>query len=128
MKRTAIARRTPLTRASRMPARRATPRRSDVVRDPDYVSAVHGLPCCATDLSPCGGLIEADHAGKKSGMGRKADDTTCIPLCRDHHSERHRFAGPFRAWTAPVMRAWLDSHIAATQAAIAARCAADCRA
>ena len=48
-------------------------------------------------------------------MGAKADDDTSISLCRGHHQARHAFAGPFRSWTAPVMRAWLDAQIAATR-------------
>lgn len=34
---------------------------------------------------PCEGVIEADHAGGGSGMGRKAPDDTCIPACVRHH-------------------------------------------
>lgn len=120
MKRTPLKRKTPLARTSRLPARRATPRRSERVEDSAYVASVHTLPCCARDLSPCDGPIEADHAGKKSGMGRKADDATCIPLCRDHHGQRHAFNGPFKSWTAPTLRRWLDGHIAATRATLSA--------
>lgn len=120
MKRTPIKRGKPLARRTRLAPKRATPRRSSRVEDRGYMGAVHGLPCCARELSPCGGPLEADHAGKKSGMGRKADDTTCIPLCREHHGQRHTFNGPFRAWTAPMMRVWLDAQIADTRAAIAA--------
>lgn len=126
MKRAALARRTPLARTSaparktRMLQRRATVRRSSRVVDHAHLAAVHDLPCCARDLSPCSGRIEADHAAKKIGGGRKSDDTGAIPLCQLHHRQRHSFSGPFRSWTAPVMRAWLDEQIADTRAAIAA--------
>lgn len=121
MKRTALARRTPMARTSapvretRMPQRRAKPRRSSRVVDRVHLAAVHHLPCCARDLSPCSGPLEADHAAKKIGGGRKSDDTGAIPLCQLHHSQRHSFSGPFRSWTAPVMRRWLDEQIAATR-------------
>lgn len=36
---------------------------------------------------PCEGVIEADHAGGGSGMGRKAPDDTTIPACVRHHRE-----------------------------------------
>ena len=119
--------RSPLKRRAKLATRRAAPRRSSRVADLDYLAAVRAMPCAAAGLSPCGGDTEADHAGKKSGMGRKADDTTCIPLCRDHHSQRHTFAGPFKSWTAPSMRAWLDSLIAATRAALTPAPSADHR-
>lgn len=118
MKRTPLKRKTPLARTSQLPARRATPRRSERVEDPAYVAAVHDLPCCARDLSPCDGPIEADHAAKKVGGGRKSDDTGCIPLCSHHHRQRHDFHGPFKTWTAPKLRRWLDGHIAATRATL----------
>ncbi len=115
MKRTALTRKTPLARTSRMPARRSTPRRSSRVSDPAYLAWVRTLVCCARDLSPCSGGIEADHAAKKVGGGRKSDDRGAIALCRSHHQARHDYAGPFRSWTAPQLRAWLDEHIVATQ-------------
>ena len=120
MKRTALKRTAGPARKARLTPRRATPRRSSRVEDRGYMGAVHGLPCCAEDLSPCFGRIEADHAGKKSGMGMKSSDLDCVPMCSRHHQQRHDFHGPFKSWTAPQMRAWLDAQIADTRAAIAA--------
>jgi hypothetical protein len=110
--------RTPLQRRTRLRSRRPTARRSERVRDLDYMDRVRALPCAARDLSPCSGPIEADHAAKKRGMGSKCNDDDTIPLCSGHHSARHGFQTPFRAWTAPTMRAWLDEQIAATRATI----------
>jgi hypothetical protein len=57
------------------------------------------LRCCAHRLAefvgpmvlaiigPCSGAVEADHpgGGAHTGMQRKSDDATCIPLCERHH-------------------------------------------
>lgn len=68
---------------------------------------------CAT---PCSGPVEADHAGDR-GLGQKADDSTCIPLCRGHHRERTDHAGTFRPLTRDELRAWRAAAIERTQAA-----------
>jgi hypothetical protein len=61
-------------------------------RDTARMLWVKSLPCCAYTgpwpamlIWPCEGVVEADHAGGGSGMGRKADDSTVIPLCQRHH-------------------------------------------
>ena len=77
------------------------------------------LPCCARDLGPCWGRIEADHAGPRP-LGRKCSDDETIPLCSGHHRARTDLAGPFRGWGREQMRAWLDAQIEQTQAAMAA--------
>lgn len=99
-----------------MRQRRATPRRSERVRDVEYMLFVKTLPCCAIGISGhvCSGGIEADHAGLRP-FGRKADDRTTIPLCSQGHLERGNFSGPFRSWDKARMRAWLDFWIAKTQ-------------
>ena len=118
MKRTALIRRTPLARTSRLPARRATPRRSERVRDVAYMLRVKGLQCAADlllgDGARCSGAVEADHAGIRPA-GRKADDNSCIGLCLAHHRARHDFAGVFRGWSREQMRRWLDAVIAWTR-------------
>jgi len=47
---------------------------------------------CAVEGAGCGGKIEAAHVegSGTGGMGMKADDVYTIPLCHDHHAERHR--------------------------------------
>lgn len=108
---------------SPMKRRRATPRRSDRVRDPGYLVAVRLMECCAwalPDAGRCAGVIEADHAGLRPA-GRKCSDNETIPLCSRHHVDRHQFLGAFRGWDRARMRAWLDEQIANTQAVIARR-------
>lgn len=119
MKRSPLQRRTALARRSRLPARRATARRSERQHDSLYMDRVRRLlPCSAGDMlgdeARCEGRIEADHAGRKVA-GRKADDQTCIAMCSRHHRERHDFSGVFRGWSGDEMRAWLDAQIGWTQ-------------
>lgn len=73
-------------------------------------------PCAARHLGPCDGVIEADHAGRR-GIGQKADDRTCIPLCTRHHRARTDWTGVFKTWTQTTMRAWLELEIARAQEA-----------
>ena len=42
-------------------------------------------PWPAALIWPCEGVIEADHAGGGSGMGRKCDDSLLVSLCVRHH-------------------------------------------
>jgi hypothetical protein len=79
-------------------------------RDVSYMLWIKQQVCCARGLSGCDGAIEADHAGRR-GVGRKADDRTCISLCTLHHVQRGSFSGPFRTWNQAMMRVWLESHI-----------------
>lgn len=62
----------------------------------------------------CSGAVEADHAGDR-GLGQKADDTTCIPLCTQHHRERTDHSGAFRHLTREQARAWRTRAIQRTQ-------------
>jgi hypothetical protein len=50
-------------------------------------------------------------------VGHKADDRTCIPLCRKHHRERDHFHGVFKTWDHDQMRRWLDAMISRFQSA-----------
>jgi hypothetical protein len=119
MKRTPLKREKHLRRETPLRARRAKadgPRRSERVRDVDYMLLVKTMPCCARGIAGhvCSGRVEADHAGLRP-TGRKADDRTVIPLCQQGHLERTNFSGPFRSWDRARMRAWLDEQIAKTQ-------------
>lgn len=67
------------------------------------------LPTC------CEGHVQADHAGVR-GLGQKADDSTCIPLCRKHHRERTDYAETFYDWDGADMRVWCDWAIEKTRA------------
>ena len=92
-------------------------------RDFAYMKWVKTLPCLlnARQHGACSGVVEADHAGLDSGLGQKAPDNTCIPLCSRHHRDRHAAMGMFfdrsRAWK----RAWRLMAIDKTQAEYAAR-------
>lgn len=99
----------PKTKPKRLPAKRATPRRSERVADRAYLDAVHRLPCWAyltIEEHICAGPIEADHAGARP-LGRKADDSTCIPLCQLAHRQRTDWTGPWKKWDKAAMRRWL---------------------
>ena len=91
-------------------------------RDLEFMRWVRRQPCCARDFDPdrCNGRVEADHAGRR-GLGTKADDRSCIPLCQQHHQARGSFSGPFWTWGQAQMRAWLVAMVAATQEAFEAR-------
>lgn len=57
--------------------------------------------------TPCGGRVQADHMGERA-FGKKADDTTCVPICRNHHGERTDYRGVFKNWTKVEMRQFCD--------------------
>lgn len=69
-------------------------------------------PCLMRGIwGRCSGPVEADHSGPR-GVGRKAHDITCIPLCQRHH-QASRFP---RSWTQAQRRAWLHAAVVYTQA------------
>jgi hypothetical protein len=69
-------------------------------------------PCLMRGVwGTCESWVEADHAGRR-GAGRKAHDSTCIPLCKRHH---HASRFP-RAWPQAQRRAWLHAAVVYTQA------------
>ena len=59
------------------------PRDQKPVRDPEYRRYVRSHPCAACGKS---WSVEACHTGPH-GLGQKACDLTCIPLCRVQHQE-----------------------------------------
>lgn len=124
MKRTALRRSAPLRSRSRLPARRATPRRSARVRDAAYLAWVHTLTCAASGLNGhvCEGPIEADHVGPRP-LGRKSDDADTIALCALAHRQRTDHCGPFRSFSREDMRAFVAESLAITRAAWAAHTA-----
>lgn len=125
-----LARRTPLRRKTWMrqgaPKHRhdddrgdSTGRRSgyrERPRETERMLWIKTLPCCAPGPHECHRIIEAHHAGPKPGMGRKAPDDTCIPLCRQAHSQIDAFSGPFRDFDRARMRSWQDEQVANYQA------------
>ena len=85
-------------------------------RNPAYVTWVRSLFCVLSSLRECWGRTEPHHAGKKPGVGLKAADDTCIPLCVRHHRELEDKSGFFKGWAKDEMRTWEDAMIAETQA------------
>lgn len=81
---------------------------------PEYARFVRGLPCCVCSRRP----VEAHHAGER-GLGKRAHDETCIPLCREHHAAWHDAGPPFRGMTKEQRRAWSEAAIGATGVAYA---------
>ena len=140
MKRTPLRRKTPLRRTrwrarvvtwdamNKQEVSRPAKRRSKYKRRPrdtTYMLWVKRQPCIVSvllyDTYPprgmvalCTGEVQADHAGRR-GVNQKADDTTCIPLCKKHHGHRSDFTGVFRGWTQEHMRHFLASAIKHTQ-------------
>lgn len=120
----------------RSPLKRGKPKRrkpkstkySRRERDFDYMGWIKRQDCMmATDAvtgdlwkggrpAECRGVTEAHHAGRR-GMGQKADDDTCLPLCAHHHHMRTDHLEVFANWYPGAMREWEDSMIARYQAA-----------
>lgn len=88
----------------------------------DYMLAVKRLGCCAIIVPGhvCDGPIEADHAGPR-GVGKKAHDSTVIPLCKLAHQQRADFSGPFRSWNHAKMHDFLVGRVLWTQRYLGAR-------
>lgn len=86
-------------------------------RDLEYMGRVKALRCLLADVEgagPCGGAVEADHAGTRA-FGLKAPDDTCIPLCTVHHRDRTDMRGFFRSFDRWRMRQWCDAAVEATR-------------
>jgi len=82
--------------------------------DKDFVAWVHTQTCLAAELDPCEGRLHAHHAGER-GLGQRAHDRTCIPLCEKHHRAWHDVRWPFSFMTREERREWRDRAIADTQ-------------
>jgi len=126
MKRTALKRGKPLRRKTWMKSRSAHNAYRRRPRDIAYMRWVKRQQCSVAahlsgwEFGPCEGPIEADHAGRR-GLGQKAGDDTCIPLCRQHHHDRGTFSGGFRGWNQEQMRTWLLATILFCQSQYAIR-------
>lgn len=75
-----------------------------------FVAFVHTLKCRMWMQDPCEGPLQAHHAGSR-GVGQRAPDDTCIPLCRRHHQAWHDLLPPFRGMSRDERRAWRDAQI-----------------
>lgn len=61
-------------------------RRKNRERDVAYMLWVKTQPCCVPACVFTGDVVEAHHSGIR-GLCQKAADSTCIPLCQQHHTE-----------------------------------------
>jgi hypothetical protein len=118
-RRTSLRRKGPLRARTRIKAKRSKPRRGPQ-RHSGYVEWVRTQPCRAMAGGGCQGRVHAHHAGER-GLGQKADDRSCIPLCAQHHRDWHDCAGQFRGWSHVGRWAWALLAIDETQKAYAAR-------
>lgn len=100
MKRSVPPRRTtPLKHCGPPRAKRPTPRRVSVLRDPDYLAWLreNGVcPACKVSRliyrdrqCASGEVIDPAHTSN-NGRGSKGPDSGCLPLCRPHHAESHQ--------------------------------------
>lgn len=130
-------------RRSPMKRQRGTTSYSRRERNFDFMGWIKQQPCIVIDLAPvlfirrtlplleaaryialvscrsatiCAGVVEADHMGAR-GLGQKADDYTCVPMCQQHHRERTDHSGAFRPLNRDEVRAWRAVAIERTQAA-----------
>lgn len=81
--------------------------------DPKYTSWVRTLKCCACGAHP---PTHAHHM-TGAGMGKRAHDDTCIPLCVRCHSDLHGFRGRFANMSREERRLWQEKHVADTRRA-----------
>lgn len=122
MKRSALARRTPMKRGPmrRRPRSTSYSRRE---RDTDRMGWIKTQLCAVTGTSPeagpwrgpkppdqCQRAVEAHHAGRH-GLGQKSDDDTCVPLCDHHHDALTDLTGVFNGWPPGALREWQNAMI-----------------
>jgi len=67
----------------RKPPKRAT-KSTGPARNARYRAWIRSLLCCLCGLEPAG---EAAHTGRDGGMAQKASDYSCVPLCRNCHTQ-----------------------------------------
>lgn len=64
---------------------------------------------CAECRKP--GPSEAHHPTYGRGMGQKADDNVCFPLCLKCHSDFHSAKGTFQNLNKEQRRAWQEAMV-----------------
>lgn len=131
MKRNTPLRRSTPIRRTPMRRHRGSTKYSRRPRDLEFMGWARRQPCIVRELAPgsfmrasvtqtattpCTGHVEADHMGAR-GLSQKADDNTCVPMCRQHHRERTDHTGTFRPLTRDELRAWRAVAIEHTQTA-----------
>lgn len=74
-----------------IPNRRTKPRRGPL-RDPAYRRYLRDKPCVVCGWLKC----DAAHT-ENNGLSSKGPDSSCVPLCRDHHREYDSGRAAFEA-------------------------------
>lgn len=69
------------------PARRKRHQKFGPNRSANYLGWIRKRACCVCSRNP---PSEASHHGRR-GMGQKASDFSCVPLCTTHHREWHTY-------------------------------------
>src|SRR5689334_12924934 len=113
-----IRRKTRLRTFTPIKSKRLKPRRGPE-RNPEYRAWLRTQPCIACLRDPAPGFrkgssqIEAAHTAN-NGMSSKGTDSSCVPLCRSHHTESHRIGvKQFQAKFEMDLRAEARAHYAA---------------
>ena len=81
--------------------------------DRAYLAWVRSLPCLF-EGGDCDGPIDAHHR-TGGGMALKVPDDQTLPLCRQHHMDRHALRGPFLGWDKATVKQWEVDMVAQTQ-------------
>lgn len=63
------------------------------MKNKKHLAFVHEHECCLNNAGGCSGPLHAHHllrpwSGTR-GMGMKAGDENCVPLCMGHHTALH---------------------------------------
>jgi len=103
-----LSRKTPLRRTSKLRPRSKTKKRKP--RDMAYMAWIKTLRCMGAMPHKCEGASEAHHAGVR-GLGQKAPDRTCIPLCPPAHRAWHDGGDAFKGMGRVSKRAFADTII-----------------
>lgn len=101
MRKSPLKRKTPMkrTRIRQKPVTTRTPKLGD---DPDRLTWMRKLPCCACNASP----PSHAHHSTGAGMALKAQDSLAMPLCHVCHRALHDHTGMFRTMNRPVFKSW----------------------
>lgn len=111
MKRTPLARKTPIARGtsqlkrSRM-ARGRPGKQPPERRDDAFLAHVRRQRCCMC-MKP--GPSHAHHPRTGAGTGIKASDSTAISLCLVCHYDLHALSGAFKSFQRAALRAWEEA-------------------
>jgi hypothetical protein len=94
----------PLVAKAPMKKRREGTRRTEAVRDSDWLQAVRDIPCCVR----CRKFgVQAAHRDEGKGFGTKTDDALTAAICPDCHRELGEGKDMDRATRRAEMNHWI---------------------